>query len=100
VLLASGVHNSAFTRVADTLDGTGQECFINHVHIKSLLGALELARQLTHTLTKLFKSSFAVIRAFDGTEATVQFHKFGRGRTWLSGNLEQYEEGLAVLASS
>jgi hypothetical protein len=100
VLLASQAHNSAFTRVADTHDETGYECFINHLHIESLQEALELAQRLTNTLTERFKSGFAVIIAFDGSEATVRFHKLRPGQTWLSDNLEGYEEGIAVLSSN
>ena len=74
--------------------------FINHLHIKNLQEALELAERLANTPTERFKSGFAVIVAFDGSEATVRFHKLRPGQTWLSDNLEDYEEGVAVLASN
>jgi len=99
VLLASEAHNSAWTRVADTHDETGYECFINHLHIESLQEALELARRLIEALAERFTGRFAVIVSFDGREATVRFHRLRAGQAWLSDNLEEYEEGIAVLDS-
>jgi hypothetical protein len=99
VLLASQAHNSAWTRVDDTHDETGYECFINHLHIKSLQEALELARRLIEALAERFTGRFAVIVSFDGREATVRFHRLRAGQAWLSDNLEEYEEGIAVLDS-
>jgi hypothetical protein len=97
VLLASEAHNSAFARVTGTYDETGYECFINHLHTKSLQEALELARRLTRALGERFTSSFTVIVSFDGRQATVRFHKLRPGQVWLDDNLEAYEEGIAVL---
>jgi len=99
VLLASEAHNAAWTRVADTHDETGYECFINHLHIESLQEALELARRLIEALAERFTGRFAVIVSFDGREATVRFHRLRAGQAWLSDNLEEYEEGIAVLDS-
>jgi hypothetical protein len=99
VLLASQVHNVAWTRVADTHDETGYECFINHLHIKKLQEALELARRLSAALANRATGHFAVIVSFDGREATVRFHELRAGRAWLGDNLEEYEEGIAVLDS-
>jgi hypothetical protein len=99
VLLASQAHNVAWTRVADTRDETGYECFINHLHIKTLQGALELARMLSTALANRSTGHFAVIVSFDGQEATVRFHRLREGQAWLSDNLEEYEEGIAVLDS-
>ena len=79
-------------------DDTGYECFINHLHIKSLADAVEYARRLKNALAERFTESFVVIVAFDGWEATVRFHKNRVGESWLSSNLEGYaEEGIAVL---
>ena len=99
VLLASQVHNVVRTRVADTQDETGYECFINHVHLKSLQEALELARRLSKALANRFTGQFSVIVSFDGREATVRFHRVRAGQIWLSDDLEEYEEGIAVLDS-
>jgi exonuclease VII small subunit len=99
VLLASQAHNAARTRVADTHDETGYECFINHLHIKTLQEAMELARRLRTALADRFTGRFAVIVSFDAREATVRFHRLRTGQAWLSDNLEEYEEGIAVLDS-
>jgi hypothetical protein len=100
VLLASEAHHTAFSRAADTHDETGYECFINHLHTKSLQEALELAKRLDKALTERFAASFSVIVAFDGQEATVRFHKLRAGQAWLSDNIEGYEEAIAVLDSN
>ena len=97
VLLASEVRTSTVARDAN-LDDTGYECFINHLHVKSLAEALAFAQQLKSALTARFTEGFVVIVSFDGREATVRFHKNRVGQTWLSSNLEGYaEEGIAVL---
>jgi hypothetical protein len=100
VLLASETHDSAFDRAA-TLDETGYECFINHVHVERLGEALEFARRLKKALAATFAGDFVVIVSFDGHEATVRFHRLRAGQTWLNENLEEYrEEGIAVIDSN
>jgi Uri superfamily endonuclease len=100
VLFASEAHNATHTRVSYASDETGYECFINHVHIKSLQEALAFAQQLTKVLAEGFTDRFVVIVSFDGRDATVRFHKFRAGQTWLTDNLEKYkEEGIAVFDS-
>jgi hypothetical protein len=100
VLLASEVHNATHSRVGDAFDETGYECFINHVHIRSLREALEFAHRLTNALAERFKDRFVVIVSFDGRDATVRFHKLRAGQTYLTDNLEEYkDEGIAVFDS-
>jgi hypothetical protein len=82
VLLASRAHHAASTRAA-TEDETGYECFVNHIHLRSLQEALEVTRQLTKGLAEHFTGGFVVIVSFDGREATVRFHRFRVGQTWL-----------------
>jgi hypothetical protein len=99
VLLASEARDSTSTRTANQ-DETGYECFINHLHVKSLAEALEFSRRLNVALAKVFTGGFIVIVSFDGSEATVRFHKHRAGQTWLDNNLEGYlEEGIAVFDS-
>lgn len=99
VLLASEARTPTVARES-SLDDTGYECFINHLHVKSLAEALAFARQLKSALTARFTEAFEVIVSFDGREATVRFHKNRIGQTWLSSDLEGYaEEGIAVLDS-
>jgi hypothetical protein len=100
VLLAFEARSSAHTRVPDAQDETGYECFINHLHLRSLPEALEVARRLAEALAERLAGSFAVIVAFDGHEAIVRFHKLRAGQAWLSDDLEKYSEGIAVLDSS
>ena len=97
LLLASEARASVVARDARQ-DDTGYECFINHLHVKSLAEAVELARRLKSALTTRITDSFVVIVSFDGREATVRFHKNRVGQRWLDSNLEGYvEEGIAVL---
>jgi hypothetical protein len=99
VLLASEARNSAFDPAA-TRDDTGHECFINHVHVESLGEALEFARRLNKALAATFAGDFVVIVSFDGSTATVRFHRLRVGQAWLNENLEEYrEEGIAVTGS-
>jgi hypothetical protein len=100
VLLASEAHNTVHTRVGDAFDETGYECFINHVHIRSLQEAFEFARRLTKALAERFTDKFVVILSFDGRDASVRFHKRRSGQTFLTDNLEGYkEEAIAVFDS-
>ncbi len=95
MLLASEVRDSEFNR--DTYDETGYECFINHIHIKSLPEALEFAERLNKALLERLRGDFVVIVSFDGREAAVRFHRRRIGQTWLSENLEEYrEEGITA----
>lgn len=91
VLLASQARDPASSRAA-THDDTGYECFVNHLHVGTLEEALEVARRLTAALGERFAGGFVVIVSFDGREATVRFHRFRMGQTWLSENLEGYLE--------
>jgi len=96
VFLASEAHNSADTRHGE-LDDTGLECFVNHLHVKSLAEAVQFARRLESALTERFTDSFAVVVSFDGRDATVRFHKRRAGEAWVNDNLEGYlDEGIAV----
>ena len=97
LLLASEARAPVVARDARQ-DDTGYECFINHLHVKSLAEAIEFAQRLKNALTARFNDGFVVIVSFDGREATVRFHKNRVGQRWLDGNLEGYlEEGIAVL---
>ena len=99
VLLASEARDSV-AAPAVTKDETGYECFINHLHVKSLGEALEFAQRLKKALAERFGVAFVVIVSFSGREAIVRFHKLRAGQTWLNENLEGYlEEGIAVLDS-
>src|ERR1700681_4300767 len=71
LLLASEVRDSTVARDA-TLDDTGYECCVNHVHVNNLAEALEFARRLKNALAERFTGLFVVIVSFDGREATVR----------------------------
>jgi hypothetical protein len=99
VLIATEAPDSPAARTV-AQDETGYECFINHLHVKNLAEALEFARRLNGALVKGFTGRFIVIVSFDGSEATVRFHKHRTGQAWLNNNLEAYgEEGIAVIDS-
>ena len=63
VLLASEASASVVARDAGQ-DDTGYECFINHLHVKSLVEAVEFARRLKSALAACFSDSFVVIARF------------------------------------
>jgi len=97
VLLTSEARASVVARDAGQ-DDVGYECFINHLHVKSLAEAVEFARRLKSSLSARFTDGFVVIVSFNGREATVRFHKNRAGQRWIDSNLERYvEEGIAVL---
>lgn len=99
ILLASKARGSGVARHAG-LDDTGYECFVNHLHIKSLDEGVEFARRLKSALAARFTEGFVVFVSFDGREAIVRFHKDRAGLGWLDSNLEAYmDEGIAVLDS-
>ena len=73
------------------MDRTGYEAFINHIHTRPFSQAWEYAQRLTQRL-KRQPGRFAIIISFDGTEATVRFHRRRRGEpAWLDENLEGYK---------
>jgi hypothetical protein len=75
VLLATEARDSLAARNMDAQNETGHECFIDHLHVKNLAETLEFARRLNGALVKGFTGRFIVMVSFDGSEATVRFHK-------------------------
>jgi hypothetical protein len=84
------------------MDATGYECFVNHLHVKSFPMALLFAGELGASLRRTFQERFVVILSFDGSDATVRFHKDRPGTPWLDVNeLENFkEEAVGVVYSS
>jgi uroporphyrinogen-III synthase len=98
LLLASEAARS-FGR--ELMDALGYECFANHIHIADFEQAWLYANELTKMLSRSRFGKCAVLVSFDGKDATVRFHRIRPGQSWLSENLEGYqEEAIAVLYSS
>ena len=95
-------------------DATGYECAVNSVHIEDYLApgaarepvALALtgvvcARFLADTLrefgsTLAEPTSFRVIVTVDGRSSTIRFHAIRENESWLTDNLDGYEQAVLV----
>lgn len=81
-------------------DLTGVECFVNHLHFQSLARALTTAEKIRRTLEESFSGAFQIIVAGRSGDFTVRFHKKRAGESWLSEDLEGYEEEAVLLLGS
>ena len=99
ILLATEANKA--TREA-SMDATGYESFVNHLHIKTFPMALLFANDLASALGKAFVERFIIVLSFDGDTATVRFHKDRPGKPWLDVNEldNSREEAVGVLYSS
>jgi hypothetical protein len=84
-----------------SMDATEFESFANHVHMKSFPMSLLFASELLTALREIFPEKFVVIVAFDGSTATVRFHKDRPGTPWIDINgLDNFkEEAVGILYS-
>jgi hypothetical protein len=92
-------------------DETGDECFINKLHLDDYLGGedelapveeqlgcgLRLVRELQRRLPR--EERFNLLLGCDATHCTARFHKVRPGQRWLTEDLEDYRED-AVLEMS
>ena len=95
--------NKRHAKIADLFDGTGFECFVNHVHLpfdgsrESVIACLEYAATLREVLGPLTPDRrFRVIvsleeeSTFPKSACTVRFHQIRTGENSMSENLEGY----------
>lgn len=87
-------------------DRTGYECFINSIHIDDFVdsnwlgGALRFARQLLDCwLVASHSEVLQVIVACNEMGVTVKAHVIRAGESWLSDDLEEYEDAVLLATS-
>jgi hypothetical protein len=93
-----------------TQDHTGLECFINHIHIKNVIGREQntnilftqgyiYANRLADNLRKF--GNFKVIFSFSGEEfadSSVRFHLSRQDEpSWVTSDLESYEDECVMV---
>ncbi len=85
----------------ESLNPIGYECLVNHIHVADFSQAWLYANSLVKAISLAGVGECKVIVSFDGKDATIRFHKVRRGQSWLTEDLEGYqEEAIAVLRSS
>jgi len=88
----SKVANSQFS------DRTGYECFVNHVHFQTgrdkqaLEEVFDYASAIRKALLSSSDGSFEIILSVADGGSILRFHKCRPGETWLSEDLESYEQ--------
>lgn len=86
---------------------TGYECFVNSIHTDDYVNANFLACALSY-LSLVFEAwnKSGLPGVLQGTisgdefDATVKFHLLRPGETWLSDDLEGYEEAVLTVEST
>jgi hypothetical protein len=89
-------------------DKTGFECFINHMHIDDFVSKdveensiVFVSKMLEKWNLKNNGGILNSIVSFDKTGgASVRFHYKRRGESWLSDDLDGYQEAIFEMASS
>ncbi len=91
-------------------DRTGYECFVNHVHLESVLGedcdvslvgvklGLALGEHLAVHLADA--GPVTIIVSFDGASPVLRVHRTRPGERWLADDLEGYAEGVLVIETA
>lgn len=89
------------------IDKTGIECFINHVHIDDYVDddLFQYGCLFFQKLVDLLKGSYPdraylVILALDELSCSVRFHQKRDGESWLSDDLEKYQDEALLIALS
>lgn len=88
------------------VDRTGYECFINSIHVDDyaendwLGNALQFSRRLLECWSGTSRSdSLEVILSYSEFGATVKAHVTRTGESWLSDDLDKYNEPILVVTS-
>lgn len=105
ILLKNEFDKTKHAKLADFPDRTGYEAFINHVHFlagdskESLLGSLRYVLDLQDELMKIGSGRrFLIVMSQRNDGCVIRFHEIRAGESWISDNLEGYEEeGILVL---
>ncbi len=106
ILLASLAKLDTNVSKDDFPDNTGYECFINSIHIDDYTqhDYIVTACLFVEALFSAWKKSFAsspilAIISSDGSGALVKFHVVRDGESWVSQELDGYEEAILVTDS-
>ncbi len=93
--------------VAHMEDKTGVECYYNDICIndyienedQALFKGVCFLNALKEILENEFDEVFIIIISFENGDCTVRFHLDRTSESWLSGNLEDYEDAVAFVKS-
>lgn len=95
----------------DLFDKTGLECFVNKITLDEYVSneatideifetgvsALNFLKTLLYNESGKFLIIFGIQHDNDFLSGTLRFHKYRPGESWLSDNLEGYEESILVV---
>ena len=106
IVLATLSKACQHAKLADFVDYTGYECFINHLHIDDyvneniFLTALCFMSEVSDLVKYKFPDRlfrFIIARENDSS-CNVRFHRLRDGEVWLVEDINQYhEEGILVM---
>jgi hypothetical protein len=105
ILMKTELDRATSVMLTDFPDRTGFEAFVNHVHFpldddrESLLKCLTYATNLQGELKAVAAGRrFLIIVSVQNAECVVRFHQVRPNESWVSKNLEGYEdEGILLL---
>lgn len=107
VLLASLAGFQTNASLENFPDKTGYECFINSIHIDDYVHDEYLANAclFVEALFDIWRQSrndgtIQAIVSSDEYGAVVRFHLVRKNESWISTNIESYEEAILVVYSS
>jgi hypothetical protein len=94
---------------SDSIDETGIECSENHIHLDSYQGEqsglesmkcmLLLSKLILKEMEK-FDTKFRIIFSIGSEmDVVIRFHALRNGQTWISDNLEGFQEAIVVIDS-
>lgn len=106
-LLARLLQAQVNVKFGDFPDRTGYECYINSVHIDDyakvdfLGGGIGLLWALFQWWECNFQSDLVLnaIMSSDDMGAIIKFHVLRENESWVSNNLEKYEDAILVIDS-
>lgn len=104
-LLKSQMEAVKTTFIEDCYDRTGFESFINHIHLGDIVSNSNIVIQalaFTQELSKMLKNfapkkNFKVIVSGNKNDLSIRFHLVRANESWLSDNLDGYEEAILAL---
>lgn len=107
-VLVDNLYLSGMPPSPTSQDLTGYECFVNHFHLDDYtrgdqfgLGLLVMKRILERFNAQFPDRVLRSIIAFNGDEFSVRFHVVRQGESWLTENLNDYQnDAILVIDSS
>lgn len=107
VLLQSLLSLNKNAKLQDFPDKTGFECYVNSIHIDDYVEGGDFEQsipflfELFATWNKTFQNK--ILRAIISSDefgTVLRFHVVREGDSWLSENLEEYEEAILIADST